>query len=744
MADVLEQARAAYDRFRWDEAYRCYRAAAERERLGTQDLAALADAAWWLGHNDESLTLSEQVYRHHLHGEQVPQAARLAIEVGCLWFMRGKPTVGSGWISRARRLLEDAPECAAHGYLRYLEVEEALGAGRFEEAIARCRVIQGIADRHDDPTLRAVALVLEGAADVRRGRVEAGLAVIDEAMLPVRAGEVLPDWTGNLYCHVMELFFELADFRRARAWTEATERWCDQHSNAAMFTGICRVHRAQLFHLEGAWRDAEQHAAQACDDLADMNVGVVAEGHYQIAELHRLRGDHTAAEQAYVRAHELGRDPQPGLALLRLAQGRGATAATALRTALAAAERALDRAPLLVAQVEVAAACDDADGAARAAEELVAIADTFNTPGLLASARQAAGTARLAAGEPAQALPLLRDAWRRWRDLDARYDAARMRARLGQALAAAGDTEATAREVASARTVFTELGAADDLRALDAASRTAAAFEQGRVEPSDAPAPREKKGMEFKVLGPLEVLRDDQPVRIGSRMLRRLLALLLVHAGNSVSTDRVIDVLWGGQPPPSAPSGLHTYVSRLRRLLGDGAQVESDAHGYRLRISEHGLDARRFEQLVPAAREHLPEEPAATAAVLAEALALWRGPAYAEFAEEDFARAEAVRLDELRVAATEEAFAARLACGDPGLVGDLEAFVSAHPLRERPHALLMTALSRAGRQAEALEVFQRLRSRLADELGLEPSPALQRRQADILQQDPAVTSMTED
>lgn len=467
MSDLLEQAREAHAQFRWDDAYDCYRAAEEHERLGAEDLAGLADAAWWLGHNDEALNRSEEVYRHHLHGEHVPQAARLAIDIGFLWFLRGEPTVGSGWISRAKRLLADAPECATHGYLRYLEVEEALGAGRFEDAIDLCHVIQGIADRHDDPTLRAVGMVLEGAADVRRGRVEAGLALIDEAMLPVRAGEVLPDWTGNLYCHMMELFFELADIRRARAWTEATERWCDQHSNAAMFSGICRVHRAQLFNLEGAWAAAEQHAAQACADLADMNVGVVAEGRYQIAELCRLRGNHTAAERAYARAHELGRDPQPGLALLRLAQGRGATASTALRTALSVTERSLDRVPLLVAQVEVAAACGEADEVARAAEELDDIAETFHTPGLLANARQAAGIARLAAGEPARALPPLRDAWRRWQELDARYDAAWVRARLAEALAAVGDTEAAAREVESARAVFTQLGAAHDLRALE-------------------------------------------------------------------------------------------------------------------------------------------------------------------------------------------------------------------------------------------------------------------------------------
>ncbi|MFW6090954.1 MAG: BTAD domain-containing putative transcriptional regulator [Actinomycetota bacterium] len=240
--------------------------------------------------------------------------------------------------------------------------------------------------------------------------------------------------------------------------------------------------------------------------------------------------------------------------------------------------------------------------------------------------------------------------------------------------------------------------------------------------------------MDFRVLGPLELSRDGTPVLLSSRMQRRLLAMLLIHAGGPVSAERLIDVLWAGEPPPSAWGGLQTYVSRLRGALLDGDEIVSDEHGYRLRVSHGRVDAWRFERLVAAARAHLPEKPAEAASRFADALALWRGPAYIEFSDEDFARAEAVRLDELRLAATEEAFVARLSCGDRSLIADLEAFLIAHPLREQPHALLMTALARAGRQSEALEVFQQLRRRLADELGLEPSPALHEAQAEVLQQ----------
>ncbi len=246
--------------------------------------------------------------------------------------------------------------------------------------------------------------------------------------------------------------------------------------------------------------------------------------------------------------------------------------------------------------------------------------------------------------------------------------------------------------------------------------------------------------MDFRVLGPLEVERVGAPVHIGSRMQRRLLALLLLHTGVSVRAEHAVDVLWGEQPPPSATKGLHTYLSRLRRVLGEDGLIESGTHGYRLRIDDRQLDARRFERLVATAREQLGSAPAEAAAGLAEALALWQGPAYGEFADEEFARAEALRLDELRLTATEAAFDARLALGDTGLVADLTSFADAHPLRERPHLQLMTALSHAGRQTEALEVYQRVRRRLADESGLDPSPALQQLQGEILRRSTSVTT----
>ncbi len=468
-AGVLDQAREAYAGHRWGAAHEGFAAVAATVELDTPDLAAFADAAWWLGRTDASLELSEQLYRRCLQGDQAPAAARLAVEIGFLWLIRGEQRIGTGWISRANRLLADTPECPEQGYLGYLAAFDALTSARFDEARAIAQNMQGLATRHDDPTLGAMGLVLEGIAAVRSGEVADGLALCDEAMLPVYAGDVVPNWAGNLYCLIMALCFELSDIERARAWTDATERWCDQFSNAAMFTGICRVHRAQLHHLDGDWDRAEAGAARACRDLADMNVEVVAAGHYEIGELRRARGDDAGAEQAFARAHELGRDPQPGLALLRLGQGEVRAARAGLQAALSAAEPPLARVPLLVAQVEVADATDDAKLARTAAQELDHIAVTFRTPGIRARAASAAGVAHLLAAEPEQALAPLREACRVWRDLRCRCEVARLQGRLARALDAVGDREAAAREREHARATFEELGAHRDLAALDGA-----------------------------------------------------------------------------------------------------------------------------------------------------------------------------------------------------------------------------------------------------------------------------------
>lgn len=233
-----------------------------------------------------------------------------------------------------------------------------------------------------------------------------------------------------------------------------------------VFRGVCRVHRGQLLHLRGEWDRAETEAEAVARDVARIHVDSAAEGHYAIGEIRRLRGDEDGAEKAYRHAHELGRDPQPGLALLRLAQGRLEAAAASIGAALAATRAPLVRARLLAARVEIALEAGDVAAAAAAAHELSGVATTFGTSGLTACSRAAEGAVSLASGDPAGAIEALRDALGRWRDLGAPYEMARVRVRLVAAYRALGDEDLARLEHEAATATFRELGAAVDLRRL--------------------------------------------------------------------------------------------------------------------------------------------------------------------------------------------------------------------------------------------------------------------------------------
>ena len=426
-SDPLERARAAHRRHDWASARDDYALAQAAAPLSAADLVASADSAWWLGRIDEALAGYRAAYGRHVDDGQPATAARVAITIGWIRSLRGDVVGGAGWIARAGRLLSGRPECVEHGYLLALEIDDALAMPDCGRAIAVGQRVQDIGATHDDRTLASAGLVGEGVAWVKQGTVPQGFALIDRAMTAVRAGEVEPQRAGTLHCRVMALCHELADPRRAREWTEATECWFDQFTSAAMFAGICGVHRAQLLQLVGDWTRAEREARQACDDLADIDIAVVGEAHYQLGEIRRARGDLPGAEDSYRRAEELGRDPQPGRALLRLAQGRVSSAAASIRAALATLDDRLARASLRAAQAEIALAAGDLDLAWEASTELGQIAAAYGSPGHAASARQLLGATLLAQGQSDEALVELRAAEQAWRDLDAPHHVARVR-----------------------------------------------------------------------------------------------------------------------------------------------------------------------------------------------------------------------------------------------------------------------------------------------------------------------------
>lgn len=466
-------ARDAYGRRQWSEARNLYRACRQVGDLPADDLSALADAAWWLGLVDESIESAEAAYHANLALHRRREAAGQATTIAVNHFLRGQEAPGMGWLGRAAALLADDPDCAESGYLRYLtEVEGALGGPDPDSVISSARAVVDLGRRLGDKNLIAAGAVGEGRVLIKQGRVSEGLALLDGAMVAVQADELDPDWSGNIYCHMIDACYELADVRRAKQWTQALEEWLAALPAAVLFSGVCRLHRSQILHVLGDWDRALRDATQVCTELEQIYSGTAAEGHYLIGEINRLRGKHADAENAYQRAHRLGRDPQPGLALLRLAQDHTQEAAAAIHAALIAVPHdRLARVALRAAQVDIALAANDHTTANEAVAELTETASAYKTLGLLAAAYRATGAILLAEENPAEALPTLLEACRLSLELSAPYDCARTRVLLATAYEQLGDPDTAEREKAAAGELLTELGAADHAALADKAGR---------------------------------------------------------------------------------------------------------------------------------------------------------------------------------------------------------------------------------------------------------------------------------
>ncbi|HEY7661336.1 MAG TPA: LuxR C-terminal-related transcriptional regulator [Actinomycetota bacterium] len=464
----VERARSAAAREAWDEAAAAYRAA-DASLLEASDLEAWADATWWLSSMDESIGLRQRAYAAYSaegdHRGAGWMAARLCIE----HFLRGEPAVGAGWLGRTQRHARDLPDCVELGYVAMLEANVARLGGDLDGAFDLAERAVEIEHRFGDPNLLAMALQTQGLVRIDQGQVARGLALLDEAMTSVIAGEVNSYYTGAIYCQVIDTCLQIADVGRAGEWSRAASAWVETVVPESPFPGICRVNRAHLARLQGAWDEAGSEARRAAEELIEFNPPAAGAAMYEAGEVRRRIGDLAGAEADYARARELGFDPQPGLALLRLAQGKVDSAATTLDVVLSDERaRGIQAAPLLAARVEVALQAGELDDARTACETLRRITEATDARHVRAVATTAEGTVRLAEGDAAGALERLRSACEAWQELKLPYEHARARQAYGLALRAAGDEEDARLELQAALGAFERLGATPDATATSA------------------------------------------------------------------------------------------------------------------------------------------------------------------------------------------------------------------------------------------------------------------------------------
>jgi len=467
--DPLLLARDQFDRRAWGEAHAAFVVADARAALASEDLERMAVAAHLLGRPEEAASASSRGHLEAVRVGDIGRAARCAIWLGMALIQRGEMAQGGGWIARAARLME---ERGYDGVERGLVlIPQALGmllAGEPSGAFATFEQAAAIADLFGDPDLATLGRLGRGQSLIAMGDPARGVPLLDDAMTSVTAGEVSPIVAGIVYCSVIEACQRLFDLRRAQEWTMALSRWCEAQPDLVPYRGQCLVYRAELMRFHGSWSDAFDEAIRAREWLSrpppEPGVG---EALYQLAELDRLRGAFVPAEATYREASAWGRRPEPGLALLRLAQGDVEAAAASIRRALAEATDDLARARLLEPQVEISLAAGDVDTARAATDRLTLVAQALDAPLLRAMATGSDGSVRLAEGDVDGGLAALRRAWAAWRDLDAPYEAARVRVRLGRACREVGDLDGATLEFDAAREVFVRLGADPDLAWLE-------------------------------------------------------------------------------------------------------------------------------------------------------------------------------------------------------------------------------------------------------------------------------------
>ena len=463
-ASALEQGRQAFERHAWEAAYAQLRQADGEAPLEPEDLERAGRAAYLTGCHQDYLALFARAFHERMRRGDPEGAALDGFWVVFGLMTRGEWARAGGWIGRARGAIDDGRrDCAARGYLLAPDGLQALMAGDAEKAYATFTEQREIGRRFADGELLILAGFGQGQALIAMGRIAEGIAVLDEVMVGVAGGEASAIVTGLVYCGVIAACMETFDPRRAKEWTAALDQWCESQPDLVPFRGQCLVHRAQIMQMHGAWVDALEELRHAFERFSEAGDPAVGDALYEQAEVHRLRGDFDAAEQAYRQATRFGRDVQPGLALLRLAQGQTDRASAGIRRALEEAGGWSRRPRLLSAAVDIALESRDIAAARSAAAELAELAAEREVALLSALAEQASGAVLLAEGDARGALSAARRAWSLWQELDAPYQAARARVLVGLACRSLGDEDAARMELDAARLVLEGLAAGPDV-----------------------------------------------------------------------------------------------------------------------------------------------------------------------------------------------------------------------------------------------------------------------------------------